>query len=830
VKVKTDAKGQTLVLFALFLTVLLGASALAVDYANWLLTDRSLQNVADHAALAGASVFGSETPTGSCGAGVGVTNCLNGRAKAWRSLNQELTLGLTDSTISCLAGNTPGSGGDTPVGGWKNASAAGCTATSFQGQTIWVDTPPPSNTSYTSLGGGYATAYGVMFVRVDRPARTYFAGVMGLSARDRTGWATAGVLPTDFALSVYCRNNLAPENGVCAAGGDSIGIDGQGGITLAKGDIGSNESLQVTASSGTGVIMKAGNVFLVEGSCGSSTWACPPATTGGITDGSGVAKNAFFIPPIPVPNYALPGGVLADPSKVNTTCSSSSTCVPGTGASNATPIDWTCFIGTGTGSCGTPQITTVSGASHVVCNSNGTATQDLRPTSDGTKSNWNGTVSGSSIYPNLNETSVDPSGTSIPTPPTTTSQTALSGSPTSYAYSDDGADGATYITYLNPPNGTLQSSGYLYLRYTLFKVRKSGGSEVIDNTGNAVTVTAQLQQGGVDVAGYSQTKTASSTITEYDLQVPYSVITNPNSLSIKFTVHTTKSTGGAASNNRGAALSWAEVYLDQLPVPPPPPMIPPGLYRSIVIPSGGCAVLDPTAYYGGGLKQYQEPGIYYFEDANGGGQKGTISLGDNSVLIGDGVTLVFDSNWSDPSGTGGQSSAQGLKLGSNAALVLNSATSTYNPSSPLPILPSDALSAAWAVDPTNTTTGMSTWGGPCASPYPCVLARSSYAVTSNYRGVTFYFKPKTNGSASPSGYSILGRFAMGGNVSGIDFQGIMYAPYDDVQISGANGFDTVGMVLAWTAKFNGGSASITLDYPYARVIGPPYLLEPTVNR
>ena len=49
--------GQVLVLFVLFLLVLLGISALAVDYASWLLTDRNLQNVADHAALAGASEF-----------------------------------------------------------------------------------------------------------------------------------------------------------------------------------------------------------------------------------------------------------------------------------------------------------------------------------------------------------------------------------------------------------------------------------------------------------------------------------------------------------------------------------------------------------------------------------------------------------------------------------------------------------------------------------------------------------------------------------------------------------------------------------------------------
>ena len=53
--------------------------------------------------------------------------------------------------------------------------------------------------------------------------------------------------------------------------------------------------------------------------------------------------------------------------------------------------------------------------------------------------------------------------------------------------------------------------------------------------------------------------------------------------------------------------------------------------------------------------------------------------------------------------------------------------------------------------------------------------------------------------------------------------------YTDVKITGSNGFNTVGQVLSWTAKFNGGSASIDLDYPYNFHPAAPYLLEPTVD-
>jgi len=828
--------GQALAIFAIFLVVLMGASALAVDYANWLLVDRQLQNISDHAALAGAVQFSSDFTASSCSGGGGPAQCTNGRTQAWASLNQELVLGLTDATIATLASRNSPAAGDGSV-----AQGGGTVAFNH---TIWVSTPPPlqtgGHTEYSQVGGLYAGSFGIVFVRVDQPTRSFFGGIFGIHVRDRIGWATAGILPTDFALSVYCRNNIAPESGVCADGGTSLGIDGGGGITLARGDVGSSNSLQVTAQTGQGVIVEAGNVFVENGTCGSSTWKCPPSTVGGISDGAGNAKNAFFVPPLPVPQYALPTGAGTLPwnDGPTTTCSSIAGCIPGTGTAPnyPTPIDWSCVIGSGTGACGTPAVTTTAGVSTVTCTSNGVATQHMRPNADVTISPsspaaWNGTAGGGNIYPNINESSVDPAG-SLATPPTL--PTTLAGSPTSFAYSKDGVTNAQYRVSLTSPNGTLQSPGSIYLRWVLFKVKKSGGSEVIDNAGGAVSVTAQLQEnvsGTWINRGTPDTETATSTITAYQgknaggTAVGYADVTsigNPNALSILFTVTN-------ASSDHGAGISWAEAYIDQPPVPPPPPTIPPGLYRSIVIPDGGCAVLDPTGYYQGGLKQYQMPGVYYFKDASGG-QNATISLGTGSELIGDGVTLVFDSNWPGPSGSGGQASAHGIEMAANAALVLNTAVSGYNPSTPLSALPSDALAAAWQVNPASTTSGVSTWGGPCASVSPCQVSRSSYSPTANWRGVTFYFKPKTNGSTNSASYSVLGRFAMSGGVAGLAFRGILYAPYDDVQISGANGFDTVGMVLAWTAKFNGGSASINLDFPFARLAAAPYLLEPSIRQ
>lgn len=844
--------GQALVLFALFLLVLIGAAALAIDYANWQLTDRQLQNVADHAALAGAGQFPSDFSASSC---TGAT-CVNARSQSWASLSHELNLGLDATAIATLASR------DSPAAGDTSATLSGGAVVTFS-RHIWVSTPPPlhsgGHNEYNEVGGLYAGSYGIVFARIDQPTRSFLAGVFGFAVRDRTGWATAGILPTDFALSVYCRNNIAPESGVCADGGTSLGIDGGGGITLAHGDIGSSNSLQVTQQTGSGTIVKAGNVFLVNGTCGPSNWNCPPATLGGISDGSGTAKNAFYIPPLSVPSYALPTGTGSlpwsdsfSPNSDCTTASVASPCIPIPATSNYSTngIDWACAIGSGTNACGTPVVTTTSGVSTVTCTSNGAATQDLRPNGDESSAPTSGSTGwgsqggsgGSIMYNRINDTSIDPTGTTVPNPPA--GPTTLAGTPSSFVYTKDGTTAGTYRVTLSSPNGTPQTPGFVYLRWTLFGVQKSGGSEVVSDPGGAVTVTAQLQEkvGGTWVnRGLSDTHTATGSVVEYQTTAvaDVSTIVNPNALGILFTV------SDPTAANFGAGISWAEAWLDQAPVPPPPPTIAPGQYRSIVIPDNGCAVLDPTGYESGGLAAFQMPGIFYFRDSSGGGQNATISLGNNAALIGDGVTLVFASNWPNPSGSGGSASAHGIELGTNSALVINAAisntsdaacpqgvaTTTYNPSTPLPGLTHNAVCAAWEIDPANTTTGVSPWGGPCST--ACSINRSTgyaTAVNTTYRGVSFYFIPKTNGSTNSSAFSVLGRFAMGGNVAGIAFRGILYAPYDDVQMSGANGFDTVGMVLAWSAKFNGGSAAITLDYPYTRIAAAPYLLEPSVSQ
>jgi hypothetical protein len=375
----------------------------------------------------------------------------------------------------------------------------------------------------------------------------------------------------------------------------------------------------------------------------------------------------------------------------------------------------------------------------------------------------------------------------------------------------------------------------LTVRYVVFRT-KTGQPDTNTGTPNAVTVNTGLYEktgnNKYTLRGTLQTNAVTDAITVYQYSVAMNTITDPSfaDLYLQFDVTTANGKNAQAPNNRGAGIAWAEVEIPSL-LPPSPPTIKPGYWHSITIPAGGCAVLDPSPSTG--LQQYQLPGIYRF----GGTGNPAISIGSNAYLIGDAASLVFDSDWPDPAGN------KGIVVGNNGALVLNNAVhGGYNPSYPLTDLPYDAINAGWQVSSATsagTHAGTGAWpvctqGGNNCVPRSCYMntdpAQCSGEVISpvaTARGITFYFAP----SAWPP-TSIQGRFKLSGssgNSPGIAFRGVLYAPYDDVEVSGSNGFDTVGQILAWTAKFNGGSASIILDYPYAYVPASPYLLEPTVT-
>ena len=847
---RNRGRGQVLVLFALLLLVLLGASAVAIDYATWLLTDRSLQNTADHAALAGASQYRDPSTANDCSG----TKCDMARALAWTSLNEELDLGLTPGVIGELAlDNSPADG--QPDGTYDGVFV------DFP-ETIWVSTPPPTYAAYRGVGGQYSFNQGVIFVRVDRDVPSFLGGALGIQPQPRHGWATAGIQSTDFALQIFCIRAIDPACG--GSGQAALVIDGGGGIRLIRGSIASNESLKVTQQGGSGVILENGDMFVVHEECSASTWNCPavPAVAGGIADDDPVAnpttahnKNAFYIPPQPVPQFESPIGGTTVSHQACSGASASALCVPNrpqTGSGAGSPGDWFCSYTDMNNLCGQPcaylpvapacvdpSILTAAdpGFGTVRCEARvgGTPSRHLLPWGDGAGANGfneSPDQSNGEDYKVLDDDPTIPDADAAATP---------ADPPTDYVYVSGGlgASGGSAtqsVTYnLRPPFGIPQMNTTM-VRYVAFKTTDAGA---LSNDGNVISVSATLLQNGSPVAGGSEPSdahTLSGTPTRYEISVPAGSITNYTALSVRLTFHTVS---GDTANRRGGGIAWIEAETPTLD-PALPPMIPPGYYHSITINADathpGCAIMDPTAVYSG-LSPYQMPGIYRFGGA--GGAK--IEVQEGSYLIGDGVSLIFDTNFPDQTGSAG------IILGQNSALVLNTAVTTnvagatpctphaegpdYNPSTPLIALPYSSLCASWGVD-TSATSGVRVG----ANAWPACVPDSStgdvthcrnraqYSPVTDYRGITFYFTP-----AAWDGSVIRDRYQMQGTDAGIAFRGVLYAPFDDVRISGRNGFNTVGQVLAWTAKFNGGGATIDLDYPYEFTPSSPYLLEPTVD-
>jgi hypothetical protein len=556
---------------------------------------------------------------------------------------------------------------------------------------------------------------------------------------------------------------------------------------------------------------------------------------GGISNGTN-GQNAFYMPPFPVPHYESPLDYATLSVCSDTTTWGDSTspnyhvpCVPyrnqsGTDPALNTPLSpwtgtWTCD-GTAPDVCGTPDTTVTP----TRC-TGGNFDKFYRPNADSSNSNpnrWQGTLfnNNGERWRNINETAMDPAGS---LPGTIPGSAPLSGPVTSYVYSPTGI-AKTYRVALAPVQG-VHMGGRLIVRYVLFRTAANAPDTA---AGPAIPVQVRLlqevsnnnfQPRGTD----NPTATEQITVHQFPVDIA-STMTGANwfnQLHLEFSV--------PAQAGYGVGISWAEVEEENLQ-PREAPRIPPGYWKTITIPDNKCALLDPAHVTG--LKQYQLPGVFRLA---GNGNNTGITIGNGAFLIGDGVSLVFDPSFAN----------NGLNVGAGGALLIN-AGATADP--PLSALPYAGSNAAWQIDANDSTSpqdGTNTWpvctrGGNECVPRACYMntdpdplgACAGQTVTpiTDGRGITFYLTPNTWTHAS---VQIKSRFQMGGNgeanAPGIAFKGVLYAPYDDVKITGRNGFNTVGQVMSWTAKFNGGNAYIELEYPYTDEDAPPYLLEPTID-
>jgi len=273
-------RGQVLVLFALFLVVLMGATAVAVDYGSWLKVRRDYQNAVDPAALAGAALLTRPDSGPKRDAA---------RLAAWEDLDRSLGLNLNNGELNV----------------WPKSSTglAGQVAGPYR---IWVSTPPIQ--AGAAYGGTYTTSDSrTMFVRIERENPSYFGRVLGVGDQLISAWATAGVIPERYGVITLRQPGQAPGN--IAA---NITLNGTGtNLEVVDGDVGSNWNMRLNSGSQLwlrGVGNNDADALLQEWiSCGQSCWS-----QGQISSGpNGTPPWAPQVPKelpglIPDPNYTLP--------------------------------------------------------------------------------------------------------------------------------------------------------------------------------------------------------------------------------------------------------------------------------------------------------------------------------------------------------------------------------------------------------------------------------------------------------------------------------------------------------------------------------------------
>jgi Flp pilus assembly protein TadG len=250
----------------------------------------------------------------------------------------------------------------------------------------------------------------------------------------------------------------------------------------------------------------------------------------------------------------------------------------------------------------------------------------------------------------------------------------------------------------------------------------------------------------------------------------------------------------------------------------------PGTYHDITI--DGCAWLDPR---GGvtGLASGQSAGIYHIT--------GTISISSDSYLFGDGVTLVMNQGSDFAVNNGGGFVLNFGSVASGSPLTCNLSTiKAYNDGNTpcfrteSTIDSQDYAYAAW------TTGGKSPWQTQADVASTCAQTSTlAYNTTTtvfpNRRcitpgtelGITFYMYGSGLGNNS--------RMKLATASMGYLFNGVLYAPNDDVQLGGGkDGQTAAGQIVGWTIEYHGGTR-ILQNWYGDPVDGQPFLIEPILG-
>ena len=212
--------------------------------------------------------------------------------------------------------------------------------------------------------------------------------------------------------------------------------------------------------------------------------------------------------------------------------------------------------------------------------------------------------------------------------------------------------------------------------------------------------------------------------------------------------------------------------------------LPSGRYGDITIPLNKCLVLDPLFLPVAG--KYN--GIYYIT--------GNLVIKNSGLLIGNGVTLIF-------------ARGANLSMTAGASISLNSGTG-FGATNCTP----QCQYGAW------TSKGGYQWSTGLAPTYNGAPA-DPYA-----KGMAMYVCKSA--ASCDSGGTASTNIVQLSSGSGLDYQGLVYAPYDNVKFAGQPTHKDIGQLVAWTVMFTGG---VEIDQTYAGPdSGTPFLIEPNTSQ
>ncbi len=276
----TNETGQVLALFALFLVVFVGFTALTIDYGSWLKARRDYQNAADSAALAGSGFLSRP---------IDDDKRAQAREAAWASLKAQL--GLSGAVVPGTLG-----GSSTPAG----------TPIVDSGYRLWVSTPPiEATTKYPGDYRGDTDRY--LFAWVEKENPSFFARIFGQGDATVSAWATAGQFPSRFAvITLRQPGQDGPANAtdIDLAGSNSA-------LEVIDGDVGGNWGMKLNSSSQLwlhGLSDNEADVYLqTYTTCGQSCWSPNQINSGPSGNPPNVMKTPLEIPFIlDDPDYPLP--------------------------------------------------------------------------------------------------------------------------------------------------------------------------------------------------------------------------------------------------------------------------------------------------------------------------------------------------------------------------------------------------------------------------------------------------------------------------------------------------------------------------------------------